>query len=300
MRLEVLQTGEQIPVDDPWAPVWDTSRSLRVPLSAQNISPPFGGGSVSSLTARALHDGRSIFLLVQWEDDDVGDNVNGSTEFSDAVAVQFPSSEADGIPPFTMGAPDAPVNIWQWKAVWQADIDSGFTGAQSRYPDTFVDFYPEESESVSNPARHLGNPLSQIDHASGVENLIAEGFGTLTSSAVQDVDGRGAWVDGQWRALFVRSFEASSEGATSFSTGETSAIAFAVWDGDQGDRNGQKSIAQFIELDLSDRLATSLTPGDFPLADDRGTDWYPALIAILGMAVLFLGVEWIMRRAERR
>ena len=57
LTLEALRAPASVPVDKPWASVWDGAPKQDVPLSAQNIAPPFGGGTVQTLTARALHDG---------------------------------------------------------------------------------------------------------------------------------------------------------------------------------------------------------------------------------------------------
>src|SRR5690606_34813269 len=106
-------------------------------------------------------------------DGEPNDAVNGHEEFSDAAAVQFPAAAADALPPFTMGGTGTPVNIWQWKAVWQADIEGGFTTSRDRYPNTYVDDAPDADDPLYRPAAYVGNPLAQRDHDSPVENLIA-------------------------------------------------------------------------------------------------------------------------------
>ncbi len=194
-----------------------------------------------------------------------------------------------------MGSTDLPVSIWQWKAVWQKDINDGF--ASSPYPDTAVDIYPGADEPIYNPAQNVGNQLASSDHPSPVESLVAEGFGTLTPASAQDVAGVGRWRDGKWRALFARDFETTADGP-SFAVDQTTLIAFAVWDGAEGDRNGQKSIAQFIELDITDEAAAAL-PVPRPSAD--GGFWGSALLVAVALAVLLLlaaatGVVWIILR----
>jgi hypothetical protein len=247
------------PVDDPWDSIWDAAPSRTVTLSAQEIVPPFGGGTIASLTARALHDRERLYLLLEWSDSEPDDAVNGSAAFSDAIAVQFPSASASGVPPFTMGGPNATVNIWQWKAVWQSDIDSGFATLQDRYPNTFVDFYPGADDPLFRTAEYVGNPLAQRTRETPIENLIAGGFGTLTHSDAQTIDGSGSWADGRWRAIFTRELRAADPDQAEFKTGGSTQLAFAVWDGGSDDRNGQKSIAPFIELLLGE---TALGDGD--------------------------------------
>jgi hypothetical protein len=248
------RTEEPIPLDDPWAEIWDDTKAESVPLSAQNIAPPFGGGTVSSVTARVLHDGESMFFLVEWDDESVDESVAGHELFTDGAAVQFPIGGVEA--PYTMGGSGLPVNIWHWKAVWQADIDSGFETIQDRLGNTYVDDYQNADEPLFRTADAAGNLIAQQDRITPVENLVAEGFGTLTTSDVQDVGGVGVWSDGVWRVLFVRDLAPADADLAAFSLDEASSVAFAVWDGGSGDRNGQKSIASFIQLQLVDEEAT--------------------------------------------
>ena len=81
---------------------------------------------------------------------------------------------------------------------------------------------------------------------------MAEGFGTLTHAALQDVRGAGEWRAGRWRALFVRDLQPAESAYASFALGTTTGVAFAVWEGAADDRNGQKSIAPFIDLRIGD------------------------------------------------
>ncbi len=256
--LEAAPTSVAVPTDDAWAAVWNDAPSLRVPLSAQEVAFPYGGGTVDAVTVRSLYDEDRLYISMEWGDLSADDSVSGAAEFSDAAALQF-SADPLKTPPYTMGSPGAPVNIWQWKAVWQADAERGFPSSTDRYPNTYVDGYPGEGDSLNNPAAHLGNPLAARTHTSPIENLLAEGFGTLTSLDVQDVEGSGAWNNDRWRVVFARALTPRTEGLASFATNRTAVIAFAVWDGSSGDRNGQKSVAQFIELDIGpvDRVAAS-------------------------------------------
>jgi complex iron-sulfur molybdoenzyme family reductase subunit gamma len=282
LRLEALRATSSVPLGDPWDAVWDEAPRQDVALSQQNIAPPFGGGTIDALVTRALHDGDRLYLLLEWDDEDLDDAVNGAAEFSDAIAVQFPAASVDVLPPFTMGSPSAPVNIWQWRAVWQADIDSGFTTLQDRYPNTLVDFFPGADDPLFRTAQHVGNPLAQREHDSPIENLIAAGFGTLTHAEVQDVAGSGAWREGRWRALFARQLEPAAEDQASFAVGDSTNVAFAVWDGSSGDRNGQKSIATFIEL--------AVGPGEASAASDSGGA--QLLIALVIGLTLLAGVAF--------
>lgn len=294
VTLEAVRAPGPIDESDPWATVWEAAPAQAVPLSAQKVAPPFGGGTVSAITARALHDGQRLFLLVEWQDTAVNDTVNDSQAFADAAAVQFPADPTQPLPPFTMGGPNAHVNIWQWKALWQADAERGFSTTLSRYPNTYTDYYPGGEDTLYKPALHVGNPLAQRDRESPVENLVARGFGTLTHADVQDVGGAGVWREGRWRVLFARDFEPGAGSLAQFAPGQTTSVAFAVWDGGAGDRNGQKSIASWIELAIGD--------GEAAAAGAEGEGGGGGLLIALFVAVVAVavGAYLLAVRQQRR
>ncbi len=289
--LDVRVAPAAVDAADPWAEVWDVAQRRPIRLSAQEIAAPFGG-TVRSLTVRGLHDGSSVYLMVEWDDDAVDDSVAGNLDFSDAVALQFPTA-AGAAPPYTMGGLGEPVNIWHWKAVWEADIERGFVGSAV----AGVDDYPNADDPLYRPAARLGNLAAQAEHASAVENLVAQGFGSLTSAEVQDVAGRGEWRDGVWRVVFARDFDAAAPGLADFAVGDDSLVAFAVWDGSVDERNGQKAIAQFINLRLTD--AEARAPDEISLAgDEPGKPWLFVGALAGGVVFLLAAAQWATRRNE--
>jgi len=87
-----------------------------------------------------------------------------------------------------------------------------------------------------------GSLLSQARGRS-VEDLNAVGFGTLTAQAHQDVNGAGAWVDGRWDVIVHRSLQTEDENDVQFAPGKSTFFNMAVWNGEDGDRNGLKSVS---------------------------------------------------------
>src|SRR3990172_4215417 len=116
------RSEEAIPLDDPSAGVWKRSVPIEVPLSAQRSVPPMGGGT-RTVTARALQDGTRLYICLEWSDDTRDLTTDRVTDFSDAAAIEYPVTPGEQVPPFCMGSTDAPVNIWQWKAAWQAAVE---------------------------------------------------------------------------------------------------------------------------------------------------------------------------------
>jgi hypothetical protein len=244
---------KEVPLDDPFDTVWKRANPVEVPLSAQNIVPPKAGGD-HTITARALHDDQQLFLLMEWEDESEDSSMSRQADFTDAAAVQFPVSSGETVPAFCMGDPNAPVNIWQWKAAWQTDIDEGFVTVEDAYPDGFVNFYPFEDEEIFYPARAVGNVFAQTDRTTSVDNLLAGSFGTLTQAEDQIVQGSGEWRDGHWRVLFARDLTADGD-YRQFAEGDSTSVAFATWDGANSERDGMKSVSQFLTLDVSSDVA---------------------------------------------
>jgi hypothetical protein len=230
--------------------------------------------------------------LLEWTDLDPDASVTANLDFTDAAALQFPIT--DDATPYTMGGPEHPVNIWQWKAVWQSDIESGFETSAERWPDAVVDRYPHPDDPLYRPAESLGNLNAQRGRTTPIEDLVAEGFGTLTSSETQQVLGSGEWRDNQWRVVFSRSLGSGESQLASFDTATATPVAFAVWDGGAGDRNGQKSIAQFIDVHFVEEAAAPETPTEVP----RSRSQLILVLALAGLVIVSAALLSIGTRAR--
>jgi len=273
---------------DPWSSRWSDLKPAVVSLSAQNATKPLGGGEVATVKARSLQNGSTLYVMLEWKDKTKDMTVDGQTVFSDAAAVEMPAVAGTSIPSFCMGDVNGTVNIWHWKGVWQGDIDSGFTSVRNRYPDGFVDEYPLKDDPAYQTARAAGNALSQTSHASPVENLVAASFGTLTTGDVQDVDGMGVWKDGRWRVVFSRPLTTAT-GYPTLAAGDSTNIAFAVWDGSKGNRDGLKSVSQFMNLLVSTTPAPAVA-GGFP--------WWGWAIAAAIVATAGISLAWAYRYSK--
>ena len=254
VTLVAKRSENAIPLDDPSADVWDKGAPIQVPLSGQNTVPPRGGGE-GTVTARALHYDGKLYIRMEWSDATKDDSTSMQNEFTDAAAVQFPVEHGESVRAFCMGNPDAHVNIWQWKAAWQTGTDASVLDVQEAYPNIAVDFYPFEDEPEFYPAAASGNIVVRADRTSAADNLLAGSFGTLTAAEDQMVAGMGAWDDGKWRVVFSRDLQVGAEYAQ-FAEGDSTNVAFAVWNGANAERDGMKSVSQFPTLEVSPEIAT--------------------------------------------
>ncbi|HSD84238.1 MAG TPA: ethylbenzene dehydrogenase-related protein [Anaerolineae bacterium] len=261
LTLMATQVEGDLPLNDPDAALWQKSTALDVPLSAQTVTlPQLKNTNVKSIKARALRNDQQLAILVEWSDSTQDDTMVRIQDFRDAVAVQFPLITT--VEPYIcMGMAGTDVNIWHWKADWQADI-AARQDMETVYPNMNVDFYPFAAANLPAPADYTdpnyvtayqaGNAFAQV-HTTPVENLIAGGFGTLTSLPTdnQPVQGYGVYANGQWRVIFVRDLQTTLPDNAQFEPGKTYPLAFAAWDGANGERNGQKSVSQWISLSIT-------------------------------------------------
>lgn len=113
---------------------------------------------------------------------------------------------------------------------------------------TYVDQGMGKSEGVFNTGRAAGNIFSDAGmRKSPVEDLNAEGFSTLTTQAHQDVEGKGDWQNSRWTVVFKRTLTTADENDAQFK-GNKTPMGIAIWNGQNKERNGQKAVTQWNEL----------------------------------------------------
>src|SRR6185295_17464625 len=133
-----------------------------------------------ALLVRAATDGKAIAFQLEWADRIADRSAVRPQDFRDAVALQFPMGGPDE-PFFGMGEKGRPVNIWHWRADWQADLEV-FADVDKRYPAMAVDLTQKSDEQAPiHTGAAVKNPMSDTRRTTPVENLVATGLGTLTS-----------------------------------------------------------------------------------------------------------------------
>ncbi len=240
---------EAIPAD-PRAPVWDKVVGITIPLSSQIIANPRafalpkGKSSVRQVAVKSINNGREIAFLLEWDDSSENAALDNTAAYRDAAAMEFPVKKAGEkeTPYFGMGHGDKMVNIWQWKADLEGGkeravpLGASYPGEGLKYS---VDWYQ---------GRIYNLPPKGKERKGTVEDLNAEGFGTLTLQDSQDIMGKGLWSGGKWRVVFFRSITTKDKEDAVFKKGTTMPIAFAIWDGGNLEKDGQKSISTWHEL----------------------------------------------------
>lgn len=261
LRLIVKRVSSLPALADPFAPVWFDAPAVDVPLEPQVLTNPMlDEATVQSARVRAATDGRQIAWLISWEDENAASSSDTGT-FSDAAALQFPLVPYAS---YMMGAEEMPVHILYWRAQWQKDIDDGFQDMLALYPNFWSDVYwfstgtfPHPvSDSFDDPrshqwfvAREAGNPMADFERSNAVDEMIAEGYGTLTHNPNGSAGGRGVWRDGRWHVVIVRPI-GRDDLSKQFQPGETSEFGVAIWDGNAANVGGRKHHSFWIPFEV--------------------------------------------------
>lgn len=231
------------------------------------------GEHTTAMRVTPFRAGDQIGFRLEWKDETL-DIDQGSNLFPDSVAVMYAMSEA--VPALPMGVtveghdPAAPVNIWHWKASRQFDAARGYknpAGVPREVPaggfQTFttataaVPAPPLPTKFGNNADLHLDNPTftAAVAAANPHEDpaLVlraaldanAEGFGTLEyqPAAQQDVGATAVWGGGSWFVTLHRAAANTNPLDVQLGAGRRVAVAFAVWNGANHDRNGLKLIS---------------------------------------------------------
>ncbi|MGE0135032.1 MAG: ethylbenzene dehydrogenase-related protein [Dehalococcoidia bacterium] len=240
--------------DDPTSSTWLDRDPFVAAMLPQNMATPLQTEvDIAELRVRALHNGTGIAFHLQW-DDDTEDAHESLGQFRDAVAVMLEVDPAT-TPSFTMGNTGAPVHILQWRASWQADIDEGHQGVKQLFPNAYNDVSPEmlmpkEQAIAFYPARVSNNSQSNHERTSPVEEYSAIGFGSLTSHTEQQATGSGVYRARRWQVVISWPMTAGDSTKSRVEPGETRNVAFAVWNGDSGQRGGRKQYAPWAPIEV--------------------------------------------------
>ena len=213
---------------------WEALAPIPIPLSGQIITRPvWPEPSAKVISVRSIHNGQEIAFLIEWQDATKNERLTPGV-FRDGAAVALPLGDAPAF--FCMGQLDHYVNIWHWKADWQSDVDRRAARAKER---------KRQDRGIRRFEVIPRRPSS-------VEDLIGGGFSTLTSKAQQGkIKGQAEWKNGFWRVVMKRpltQFGKEEENEATLIPGRMQAVAFAVWNGENKERNGQKAVASWLQL----------------------------------------------------
>ena len=233
--------------------VWNAAKPVRVvvsPLWWREFTDP-------DLHVQAIHDGKTLAIRLQWNDPTANRSAGRLDEFDDKVAIQFFKGEEE--PFLGMGWTGAPVLVWAWHASWQEDM-KGFVDVEKLYPLGYADLYPFSKKvngrTVQDPAfvtaQAAGALAADPERGVAAEAAVAERFGSLSfvPKVAQGVYATATWSNGKWTVVLKRALQGSEGDPLSLEPGDRVSVAFAVWDGSARDRDGQKLVSIWQDLQL--------------------------------------------------
>ena len=237
------------PADPRWAEAEPTTYLLLPQIIAKDrLFTPTN----DTITVRAIYDDSEIALLLEWDDRTKsipGDAKAGKLAEGelreDRLSVQFPLAIPEGMekPYFGMGDASHPVTLWQWR--------SGTT---------------DKPESVS---LHTGRGFREIEEG---------------DAASLGLRGTGRYQKGTWRVVIKRPLStAEPEAHLQFEEGRFIPVAFAVWDGSNGEAGSKHVMSTWYWLLLK------------PPSSSR-----PLIVAFAVVVVLGAGEVWWARGAAKR
>lgn len=251
---EVVAVPKQSITLDPNDSTWrDVSTHISPMILQDLVDPRLMEPSTKEVRVKAITDGKEIAFRIEWNDDSKSD-LPGPRHFIDGCAVQLPSKIEPNVPAPQMGETGKPVEIAFWRADWQAAVDGRPDSITSIYPNAAVDHYPSEAKPLENdpnakqeaglrysPARALGNNRSG-PRDRPVEDMLAEGPGTLSPNSQPFSNGKGVRTDTGWAVVITRPLPAG------FSSALPSQIAFAIWEGSHEEAGARKMRTGWVPL----------------------------------------------------
>jgi DMSO reductase family type II enzyme heme b subunit len=217
------------------------------------VEPRLMQASTSTVRVQAVTDGQQIAFRLSWNDP-TQDDLPGPGRFEDAVAVQLPAKTVPDVPNPQMGEDGKPVEITFWSANFQALVNGRKDEITAIYPQAKIDHYPFEATSLKAgspaqqemakryaPARNAGNPISG-PRTVPVQDLVAEGPGTLRAAEKAISTGVGKHSKDGWTVLLIRPLPSGAQ------IGARTQVAFAVWEGSHQEVGARKMRSGWIPL----------------------------------------------------
>lgn len=243
----------------PEDPAWRQAPVHVASLIPQDmVEPRLLEPSTTQVRLQAATDGSRLAFRLEWEDP-TADLLPGISRFPDACAVQLPERTGPDVPAPQMGEEDRPVEIIYWSSHWQSMVDGRADTIRELYPGATVDHYPfqapsldpgspaqKELEKLYAPARAVDNRMAG-PREQPVQDLVAEGPGTLTPAREQVSEGRGERTETGWAVVLHR------PPPRDLTPGARSQLAVAIWQGSHQEVGARKMRSVWIPLFLENR-----------------------------------------------
>lgn len=253
---EVIAVPAATLPEDPAADAWqDAPEHIAKLLPQDLVEPRVLTPTTPDVRVRAMTNGTDIAFRLEWADADLND-LPGAGRFIDGCAVQVPQKVDVNAPDPQMGNVGRGVQIAYWRADWQASVNGRADTIKELYPHASIDHYPFDAPSLEKgsdaqaqmarryaPADAVGNRRAG-PRTSAVEDLVAEGPGTITPAPSTSSRGRGVRTSAGWAVVITR---ALPDGLSSTSRTQ---VAFAVWQGAAQEAGARKMRSGWVGLSM--------------------------------------------------
>lgn len=135
-----------------------------------------------------------------------------------------------------------------WLAWDDPDRDVDPPG-DSRFPDGAALLFPLAAQAPLVTMGAEGKPVNawfwRADRPDRARNNVATGLGTTRVTPDASIATSARWDHGRWRVVFRRTLasSAAADEAIRIKPGDSIPVAFAIWDGSNGERAGLKSFS---------------------------------------------------------
>jgi hypothetical protein len=242
--------------NDPADKAWRNAPEFEAKLLLQDlVEPRLMKASTEMVRVRALSNGSEVAFRLAWKAPAPSD-MPGAARFPDACAVQLPAKIEPSVPAPQMGESGRPVEITYWRATWQATVNGRGDSIRDIYPNAAVDHYPFEAASLEKgspaqlemaaryaPARALENHMAG-PRKTPVQDLIAEGPGTIMPAPRGESRGCGKWTPEGWAVVLIRKLPAGLTPTV------PTQVALAVWQGAEEEAGPRKMRTGWVPLTL--------------------------------------------------
>ncbi|MFN0104717.1 MAG: ethylbenzene dehydrogenase-related protein [Bryobacteraceae bacterium] len=249
----VIIPARSIPLN-PVDPVWDSAPEHLGKLLPQDLVEPRQlKATTPEVRVRSVTSGSDVAFRLEWTDPTQSD-MPGPSRFLDGCAIQIPKTIEPNPPDPQMGQPGHAVEISFWRADWQASFNGRKDTIREIYPNAAIDHYPYEAKTLEPgsaaqkematryaPSQAVGNRRVG-PRESPVEEMIAEGPGTLSPATSGKTRGAGVRTKDGWAVVIARKLP---EG---LAPNTRSQIALAIWEGSGNEVGARKMRTGWIPL----------------------------------------------------
>lgn len=260
--------------------LWKNAPEETVVLMAQPTTPKPETTTTESVIAQALHNGETIVFRIRWKDPsaDYGGRLGQFSDGVALQFPGSFQGEPPPIVMGAKGMP-VHILHWRAQFEKDRELGRVRT-VKELYPNSVVDQYPfdykimnggdkdlspetramikkgqadakakgddnhgapfgKEQREMYSHGRAAGNP-SSYPKLQGVDEIVAEGYGTSQVIDKPAAVARGSWKQGEWSVIFARPI--NMKGRSTLGVNAANNVGFAVWRGEKSEAGSRKSV----------------------------------------------------------